>query len=255
MTRKFSEIGQHMKEIENSIQIRAYAMMRQLSLSVKTFEKNYELFKQHLESINNMDYWFELSDSRRSPMKWEYHASDQETYRQLLNFVASAQALVEHTRSLVEELYLETDFQKEYQDKVNKELKDHPTRKFVQELRNYVLHSKFPFVGAQFSHNRLSSIGDQENLFATSVKLTLNKEELLESDRWTAPSKLFLASQDELIFLDVLADEYYSLINDFQMWLNKRQKEMHESEYTSLLENWKNLYQELQKAIEMQQFD
>jgi len=51
MTRKFSEIGQHMKEIENSIQIRAYAMMRQLSLSVKTFEKNYELFKQHLESV------------------------------------------------------------------------------------------------------------------------------------------------------------------------------------------------------------
>lgn len=230
-------------------------MMRQLSLSIQTFEKNYELFKQHLEFINNMDYWIELSESRRSPIKWKYHASEQETYRQLLNFIASAQTLIDHTRKLVNELYSKTDFQKEYQDKVNKELKNHPTRVFVQELRNYVLHSQFPFVGTQFNHSRLSPIGCQENLFETSVRLTLNKEELLESERWTAPSKLFLASQEELIFLDVLADEYYLLINDSQMWLNKRQKEMHESEYLSLLEKWENLYQELEQAILMRQLD
>ncbi len=249
MSRTYSVIRHEMKMIEQSFHVKAYVKMRELSLSFHTFKKNYQLFQQHLKTNNDIDYH---SQFEYKPLRWEYHSLQKETYRLLLNFVASAISLVEHTRNIVKHVYTGLEFQKEYQDKINEILKNNPVNKFVRDFRNYVLHNKFPFVGVQFQLKRISPIGDLENLCATTVKLTLNKKELLSSTIWTAPSRNYLESQDELIFLDALIEEYYLLIDGFHSWLNKRQLEMHNSEYSWLLEKWEELYQELDIAITAQ---
>jgi len=235
-----------MEKIEKSLHVKAYVQMRELSLSLYTLKENYQLLEQHLEANNDMDYQLQLE---YKPLKWQYYPLQQETYRLLLNFFASAMALVEHTRNIVKEIYSGLKFQREYQNKVNQDLKDAPVNKFVQDLKSYILHNKFPFVGVQFQHKRVSPLGDPENLFATKIRLTFSKSELLTSDKWTTLSKKYLETQGDLIFIDTLIDKYYSLIESFHSWLNKRQQEMHESEYSWLLDQWEELYQELDNAV------
>lgn len=171
------------------------------------------------------------------------------TYQLFLNFVASAKALIDHTRNIVEDLYIGTEFHKEYKDKVGKELAAIPIRVFVQDLRSYVLHNKFPFVSTQFKFQRASPAGNPENLGIYTVKLALSKQQLLKWNSWTKPSKLYLEEQNDQIFLDVLIDEYYLLIDNFYLWLDKCQREMHESEYSWLLDQWEDLYQELEGSM------
>ncbi len=248
MGRNLFDVRQDMKRIEQSFHVKAYTNMRQLSLSFFTFNKNYILFKNHLDANNNIDYFIRLNPSEKR-LKWEYHDLEKETYRLLLNFVASALALVEHTRNIVKELYDKNEFQLEYQNKVNDEISNIPVNKFMQDFRNYILHNKLPFVSPKIQGNRISSIGDSNNVMSFKIQLTLNKQQLLKSEKFTALSKQYLKSQDEQIFLDVLADEYFTLIDNFHSWLNKCQREMHESDYSWLLDQWNELYNELESAM------
>jgi len=252
MSRIYLAVRHEMEKIEESLHIRAYAKMRELSLSIHTLEVNYQLLRQHLDSNNDMDYQLQFE---YSPLKWQYHPLQQEVHRLLLNFVASAIALVDHTRNITKEIYSELEFWQEYQEKVDKDLKDEPVNVFIKDLRAYILHIKFPFVGTHFQTQRISPLGDPENLFATTIRLTFSKDELLKSDRWTKPAKNYLETQGNLVFLDALIDEYYSLIKRFHLWLNTRQREMHESEYSWLLSKWDELYQELNVAVSAQRLD
>jgi hypothetical protein len=194
---------------------------------------------------NNIDLLLNSDVFKRKPLRWEYNLLEKKTYQLFLNFVASAKALIDHARNIVEDLYIGTEFHKEYKDKVGKELASIPIRVFVQDLRSYVLHNKFPFVSTQFKFQRVSPVGDPENLGVYTVKLALSKQQLLKWNSWTKPSKRYLEEQNDQIFLDVLIDEYYLLIDNFYLWLDKSQREMHESEYSWLLDQWDELYQEL----------
>lgn len=250
MLRNPSEIRYEMNRIEESVHFKAYMKMRELSLSLYTFNKNYQFLKQHLESNNDMGYQLQFKFDRKN--RSDPHPLQQETYRLLLNFFASSMALVEHTRNTIKGIYSNLEFQKQYQDKVDLDLKDIPVNKFVQDLRSYILHNKFPLIGIQYKTERISQFGDSENLFATTIRLTLSKKELLVSDKWTKYAKKYLKSQDDLIFLDTLIDEYYLLIEGFHLWLNKKQREMHEIQYSWLLDQWDELYDELGEAISAQ---
>lgn len=252
MARTGLEIRFEMKKIEQSFHLKAYSNMRQLLLSLYTFRENHFLFRQHLEVHNDIDLLLNSNVFKRKPLRWEYDPLEQKTYQLFLNFVASAKALIDHTRNIVESLYVRTDFHKEYKDKVSKELASIPIRVFVQDLRSYVLHNKFPFVSSQFKLQRVSPIGSSENLAVSTVELTLSKQQLLKWDSWTKPSKHYLEAQNDQIPLDTLIDEYYSLIDGFYLWLDKRQREMHESEYSWLLDQWEELYQELEDAMSAQ---
>ncbi len=217
MARTGLEIRGEMKKIEQSFHIKAYSDMRQLLLSLYTFRENHLLFRQHLEAHNGIDLFLNSDIFKRKPLRWEYQPLEQKTYQPFLNFIASAKALIGHTRNIVENLYIGTDFHKEYKDKVGKELASVLIRVFIQDLRSYVLHNKFPFVSPQFKLQRVSSIGSPENLAVSTVRLTLSKQQLLRWDSWTKPSKHYLEAQNDQIPLDTLIDEYYSLIDNFYL--------------------------------------
>lgn len=254
MSRTYSVIRHEMEKVEESLHIRAYVKMRELSLSLYTLEENYRLLKQHLDANNDIEYQLQFE---YKPLRWQHHPLQQEVHRLLLNFVASAMALVAHARNITKEIYSELDFLKECRNKIDQEFNDSPVNRFVQDLRSYVLHNKFPSVDPHFRHQRVSRLGEPENLFATTVRLAFNKSELLKSKKWnwTEPAKKYLETQGDLIFLDALIDEYYPPIKGFYLWLNERQREMHESEYSSLLDQWEELYQELSDAVSAQQLD
>lgn len=248
MAKTGAEIRNEMKEIEQSFHIEAYSSMRQLVLSLYTFRENHLLFKELLEYHNNINL-IHSDVFKRKLLRWEYHPLEQKIYQLFLNFVASAKALIDHTRNNVKNLYLETSFYKEYQDKVDKELKSVPVRAFVQDLRSYILHNKFPFVSPQFKLQRVSPVGSSENLAVPEIKLILSKQQLLRWDGWTKPSKRYLEAQDDQIPIVTFVDEYYLLIDNFYVWLDKRQREMHELEYSRLLDQWEELYHELEEII------
>jgi len=250
MAKAGSNIRNEMKKIEQSFHIKAYYNMRQLSLSLYTFRENYIAFIQHLEAHNDIEDLLSSDILKSQPLRWTYAPMEQKTYQLFLNFVASAKALIDHTRNIVEDLYLEKDFYIEYNNKVSQKLKSVPIRAFIQDLRSYVLHHKFPFVGTQLKLQRISPLGSSENLAVPSIRLTLSKPQLLKWGRWTRPSKDYLETQSDEIFLDTLINEYYLLIDSFYLWLDQRQREMHESEYSWLLDQWEELYQKLGEVME-----
>lgn len=67
-----------------------------------------------------------------------------EVTRRVHNFVAGALTLVEHTRIFMRENYGNTPTLDRYQAKVDADFKDQPLVRFVQDLRNYILHNGLP---------------------------------------------------------------------------------------------------------------
>jgi hypothetical protein len=64
--------------------------------------------------------------------------------RALHNYVASASALVEHTRRIMRERSgpIVDEFERKKRDVIA-----HPEVPFIHNLRNYVLHHSLPFIG------------------------------------------------------------------------------------------------------------
>ena len=63
-----------------------------------------------------------------------------ELYRHLLNYSASAMALVDHTRNVYTKLLKESHYWEEYEKKVKSDLSCKGHMQFIQKLRNYFLH-------------------------------------------------------------------------------------------------------------------
>ena len=107
--RKLLAIKHEMRKIEQSYHLKAYFNIKQLGLISSTFEDNHSSFVQHLKALNTDETIDDFRQSKilvkASPLKWEYDAIEKEIYRLLLNFVASAMALIDHTRNMVNDLY------------------------------------------------------------------------------------------------------------------------------------------------------
>lgn len=254
MTKKASEIRYEMKQIEESFHIKAYAHSRRLSLSFYVFRKNYLLFKKHLEINNDTDYFSQIDYSANSEefeyrkLNWDYRPFEKETYYFFLNFINSAIALINHTRDIVREVYSGTDFQKEYQNKVDHGLTHAPINRFIQELKLFIQNSRFPLVSTQIRYGRVAPLGDKNDALALRIQLMLDKKQLLRWQKWTQTSRQYLWSQGEEISVDTLIDEYYLLIEEFTSWFGKSQQKMHESEYLGLLVQWEELCHRLSNS-------
>ena len=112
-----------------------------------------------------------------------------EIARRLHNFVAAAISLVEHTRKIISELYIDTAFMSEYQSELEKRIITNELIQFVHDLRNFTLHYELPPVGANLDLNKIQH------------KLIIDVESFKEWDNWKSLPKKFLASQSSNIFL------------------------------------------------------
>jgi hypothetical protein len=142
----------------------------------------------------------------------------EEASRLLHNFLASAKTLVEHTYHHVRDLYSGEPFMSEYQQEVDKRLAKSSVNRFVQGLRNYNLHYRFPIVHAHLSWQRGNPLRSQ---------ILLDTQTLGKWDKWDKHAKLYIEKHREGIPVDELALKHMVLIANFYHWLRAREEQLH----------------------------
>ncbi|SES79893.1 hypothetical protein SAMN05421676_101481 [Salinibacillus kushneri] len=191
-------------------------------MSYRIFQVNQiELSKLLDEYASNSDLALSLSSNRE-----KLDDLFREITRLLHNFLAAAKTLVDHTRVFYNEEYKGTEFEKDYNSKIKGNFIDIPISKFVQDLRNYILHKTLPIAGATLSFNMGAGI---------SHSITLDAKSLKEWDKWTSKSKEYLESipEDRIILKDVV-DGYANQVTEFYSWFGDKQKEIHSKDIEEL---------------------
>ncbi len=112
-----------------------------LFLTFNIFSGNYLELKKACEIVENPDIGLKLMSE---PMKGAGVQAHMEVMRLFHNFLASAKSLVDHTRAFVDDHYAGTAFKQGYDQKVQAELASDPLIKFIQDLRNHMLHRGLP---------------------------------------------------------------------------------------------------------------
>ncbi len=159
--------------------------------------------------VNLMVFW---SDEQISP--WEKF---REPSRLILNALAAAGSLVEHTRTNIKRAYGSHSFWIEYQESARATFANSELSQFVHGLRNYTLHDRLPITSARITLDVAES---------QPLRFLLKRDTLLNGERWTAPGRAYLGSQpEEFPVMDVLID-YIKMVNDFYEWLNQKQHEL-----------------------------
>ncbi|MEN3979938.1 hypothetical protein [Acinetobacter sp. CWB-B33] len=140
-----------------------------------------------------------------------------EINRKIHNFVASAMTLVEHTRNFMREYYSETNILKDYENKIKNELGQDTLIKFIQDLRNYMVHNGLP---PTQMFMEFKSLMDGSGTGITTTGIRIKTDKLLEWSRWTNPAKEYLQSLGEFIDINAMVTEYQSKILEFHQWLD-----------------------------------
>jgi len=199
------------------------AQLEELAFAFRLHHANYQELKRLMKAIAaDEETMFRLWDVQN---RTALDNVIEEATRLFFNFLSSANALVDHTRLHVDELYASSPFREEYKAQVAQRLAKSPLRRFVQELRNYSLHQRIPIVTATLSWKR-----DQP----PKNRLMLNISELARRHCWKATAKKYMATLDENHPLEDLVDEYMTLITSFYEWLGARESDIHRTALSKL---------------------
>ncbi|MFZ1925226.1 MAG: hypothetical protein WAU42_03685 [Solirubrobacteraceae bacterium] len=129
--------------------------------------------------------------------------------RGLLNYVASAMALVEHSRRITRGRSgpIAEEFERRKCETI-----ENPEVLFIQHLRNYVLHRSLPFIGHEVH------LQPRPGVLATS-EIKLSVHELTGWDGWPAATKQFIASHGDAIPLRPIVRRHGDLVVELNLWL------------------------------------
>lgn len=142
-----------------------------------------------------------------------------ETCRLLHNFLASAKMLVDHTRIHARSLYANHPFMSEYDLKVGNLAKE-PLCRFVQQLRDYNLHYRFPMVGCSMR------IPDPSHDGVPTSKIVLDLRALRHWDRWGPEAIAYMDARKEDPPVAHVAAGYMWHILQFYIWMWNRELEV-----------------------------
>jgi hypothetical protein len=222
-----TEFGIRLDQLEASPEMEIYRNLQALSASYRVFAGNYNELIHYLEHLKNPRK--SLSLYNNIDKQKEVNLLIDETSRLFHNFIASAKTLVDHTRVIVERLYSNQEFIKEYQAKIDQDLSNNPVQKFVQNLRNYTQHYTLPIPELKIEFGE-----DIEMSMCLDVNIL---------KQWGGWGKLrsYLETLGDNLSLISLSNEYFALIEKFYLWLTERQEQLHKSD----LENLQKMNDEL----------
>jgi hypothetical protein len=128
--------------------------------------------------------------------------------RALHNYVASAMALVEHTRRIMRDRSgpIVDEFGQRKHDVVA-----NPEVPFIHNLRNYVLHHSLPFIGHEVR------LQPQPGILATEIQLSVRQ--LMAWDGWSAPARRFIESHGDALALRPVTERHADLVVQLNLWL------------------------------------
>jgi hypothetical protein len=142
-----------------------------------------------------------------------------ETCRLLHNFLASAKMLVDHTRIHARGLYGDHAFMSEYDERVA-ELAKQPLCRFVQQLRDYNLHYRFPIVQCTMHVENPNAGGIPTN------RIIVDLPAVRHWDNWSPEALTYIDSADENPSVADVAEGYMEHILRFYLWMWNREREI-----------------------------
>jgi hypothetical protein len=230
MSRDKEDIISLMDEFENSPERALFLQLEALGSSYVVFTGNYRELVVLLGVVENQRVAIHLSDVKR---RNEFLRVFEELTRLLHNFTASAKTLIDHTRTHIHRLYDGQPFVNEYESKIAEKFTSSPIQRFVQDLRNYTQHYTLPAVGRSMSWSR-----GQEYY---NIMYYLDVKELRKWGNWSPESQQYIDAFREKLSLKQLADDYFSLVNEFYRWLDRREREINSEKL--------DRYRQIQKRI------
>lgn len=193
------------------------------AFSFNIFSGNFIEVKKACSIVENPEIGLKLMSESMKEAGTQAHM---EVMRLFHNFLAAAKSLVDHTRVFVDEHYAGTGFKQAYEQKVQAEIANDPLMKFIQDLRNYMLHRGLPNGSMSLTITQDPETNTQD--FVTTV--SIDREKLLQWDRWTKPSQTFLASAEKRIKISDISIAYGDRILAFYEWFDHKLEKHHEGD-------------------------
>ena len=163
-----------------------------------------------------------------------------EVARLIHNFVAAALTLVEHTRNFMREHYGSTALFEAYQARITAEFAPDPLHKFVQDLRNYMLHKGLP--PSEMFLN-IESNPDMPGSGVMETGIRIKAAPLLEWDGWSGPAQRFIEESGEYVEIRAFAESYSNKVAAFHEWLHGELDRFHAAD----LEELRSLHHEMNR--------
>jgi hypothetical protein len=157
--------------------------------------------------------------------KKKFEATQREILCLFHNFLAGAKTLIDHSRNFIDDCYGDHEFSKEYSSKVNQIFAKDPLARFVQDLRNYIVHKGIPLTTMTLSLKPGVEI---------KHSICLDVEALRKWDKWENPSQTYLKALGNSLSFRVLSSEYGKKVSEFYKWFEKRLNEIHASDLAQL---------------------
>jgi len=228
-----SEEYELFKEIHASKGMQFVNRMRKHSFSFNIFNGNLFELQKALATIENPDIGIKLMSQDN---KQEGDQAYREINRLFHNFLSSAKTLIEHTRIFIDKHYKKTPLQQAYLEKITSEFSQDETCRFIQDLRNFMLHQGLPHSQMTLTITNLKDGQDIDS------QISLNVEKLCNWSRWSSSSKRYLNNQGKEIKLSTIVSQYGRKITSLQQWLDKKLQKNHSNdlkELKSLQEKYK----------------
>ena len=209
----------HLRDkIRNSEGIKCINRMNYHNDCISILSGNFTELSKALLHFENLKNALELMDQNNREATEKYH---NEISRLLHNFLASAKTLIDHTRIFVNKYYSGTKIFQLYTNKLKNEFADDGLSKFIQDLRNFILHRGLPYTGLILKPDLETTV-------------YLDRDLMLDWDKWTALSRNYLSSQPERIRIYDFVDVYIHKVDAFNHWLNREIKDYHEKDLEEL---------------------
>jgi hypothetical protein len=174
-----------------------------------------------------------------------------ETNRHFHNFLTSITTLVDHTRNLMKEDFIESQHREEYQGKVKTVFASDPLAQFLQDFRNYITHYAIPHIGLEKRFHASGTGADPGELF-------IDLDHLESKFHWSVPSRKFIESNKPKIRMLKLVDDYEFKARAFTDELmatfrKHRGKEL--DEVVALMQEsnnlWTKIFEDMEKATKL----
>jgi len=136
------------------------------AFTLNVFQGNLDELRKTCDLIEDPESGLRLI---QASMDTGNNAAHMEVLRRLHNFLAAAKSLVDHTRLFIDEHYARTPIQEAYAQKVESDLSQDPLVKFVQDLRNYMLHRDLPASSMSISVSRIENSIAQDLTTAATI--------------------------------------------------------------------------------------
>ena len=147
-----------------------------------------------------------------------------EVTRRVHNFVAASLTLVEHTRIFMREHYGNTPLLDRYQAKVDAEFADDPLVRFVQDLRNFMLHNGLPHSEMFLNFHSNEALPGGGGL---TTGIRIRTAQLSTWSRWSDPARAFIEVSGEFVDIRNFAEAYTHKILLLHDWLQGELDQFH----------------------------